>query len=130
VAARDRGLPLPFDAQAQRELAQMAKRRGEHTAAALIWEELLQDEEVRCIACEELSAYHERRTRDFDKALMYAQAGLEALGDRCAEALYGMPKAAELRRAERLTKRQTRLQARIKRDANGLLPTFGGAINR
>src|SRR6266481_5288451 len=32
VAARDRGLPLPFDAQARRELAQMAKRRGEYAA--------------------------------------------------------------------------------------------------
>src|ERR1043166_9986534 len=32
VAARNRGLPLPFDGQAQRGLARMAKRRGEHAA--------------------------------------------------------------------------------------------------
>src|SRR5229473_1703666 len=60
VAARDRGLPLPFDAQAQCELAQMAKRRGEHAAAALMWEELLEDAECRFTACEQLAVYHER----------------------------------------------------------------------
>src|SRR2546425_8442065 len=33
VAARNRGLPLPFDWQAQRGLARLAKRRGGHVAA-------------------------------------------------------------------------------------------------
>src|SRR5258705_1813660 len=37
VAARERGLPLPFDTQARRELAQMAKRRGEHAAGAVVF---------------------------------------------------------------------------------------------
>src|SRR5437764_756355 len=52
VAARGRGLPLPFDAQAQRELALMAKRRGEHAAAAEIWQGLLSDENQGCAAYE------------------------------------------------------------------------------
>src|SRR5260370_34005012 len=82
VAARERGLPLPFDTQARRELAQMAKRRGEHAAAALIWEELLEDSELSCVACEELAVFYERRTEDFKKALEFARAGLRELRDR------------------------------------------------
>jgi len=125
VAARDRGLPLPFDAQARRELAQMAKRRGEHAAAALIWEELLEDVECRCVACEELAVYHERRTKDLEKALKYARAGLKTLRDVDAGSMYGTSSGAEIRRAERLSKRVIRLEARIKlesdRDAAPLL---------
>ena len=114
VAARDRGLPLPFDTQARRELAQMAKRRGEYAAAVLIWEELLEDTELRCMACEELALFHERRKKDFKKALEFARAGLKWIGDRNFGARLVMPTAAEIRRAERLTKRVARLQARIK----------------
>ncbi len=125
VAARDRGLPLPFDAQARRELAQMAKRRGEYAAAALIWEELLEDSECRCAACEELTLYHERQTKDFKKALGFARAGLKALCDVNAGSRYVMSSAAKIRRTERLAKRVARLEARINagndRDAAPLL---------
>jgi uncharacterized protein YprB with RNaseH-like and TPR domain len=114
VAARERGLPLPFDTQARRELAQMAKRRGEHAEAALIWEELLEDSECRCAACEELAVFHERRTKDFKKALKYARAGLKALSDVNAGSRYVTFSAAEVRRAERLAKRVARLEARMK----------------
>src|SRR6266436_20900 len=77
VAARERGLPLPFDAQAKRELAQMAKRRGEYARAAEIWEQLLSDSECVALACEELALHHQRRNKDFNKALEYARLGLK-----------------------------------------------------
>jgi hypothetical protein len=125
TAARERGLPLPFDTQARRELAQMAKRRGEHAAAAAIWEDLLEHAECRCAVCEELAIFHERRTKDFKKALKYARAGLKAASDRNAGWGYVMSTAAEIRRAERLAKRVVRLEARMKagsdRDAAPLL---------
>jgi hypothetical protein len=114
VAARHRGLPLPFDTQARRELAQMAKHRGEYAAAALIWEELLEDPELSCVACEELAVFHERRTKDFKKALQFARAGLKALGDSKVGARYVRSTVAEIRRAERMTKRVVRLEARMK----------------
>ena len=114
VAARDRGLPLPFDTQARRELAQMAKRRGEHAAAALIWEELLEDAECRSAACEELALYHERRTKDFKKALEFARAGLKANRDRNVRTKYLPSTAAEIGRSERLAKRVSRLETRLK----------------
>ncbi|HVH50259.1 MAG TPA: ribonuclease H-like domain-containing protein [Candidatus Bathyarchaeia archaeon] len=113
VAARDRGLPLPFAAQARRELALMAKRRGEHAAAAMIWEELLQDAECCWVACEELALYHERRTKDFKKALEFARAGLQVQADRRLGAGYMRSTTAEIRRAERMRKRVTRLERRL-----------------
>ena len=114
VAARDRGLPLPFDTQARRELAQMAKRRKEYAGAALIWEELLEDAEVSCMACEELAIFHERRTKDFKKALEFARAGLKALRARNVGAGYEPLTSAEIGRAERLAKRVARLETRAK----------------
>src|SRR5229473_1301741 len=125
VAARDRGLPLPFDAQARRGLAQMAKRRGEHAAAALMWEELLEDAECRFTACEQLAVYHERQTKNFKKALEYALLGLQALTDKNVGSIYGAPSVAEIRLAGGLSKRVARLEARIRiavnRDAAPLL---------
>jgi uncharacterized protein len=126
VAARGRGLPLPFDMQARRELAQMAKRRGEHAAAALIWEELLEDSECKSLACEELALYHERRTKDFKKALEFARAGLKANRDRNVSAGYVPSTAAEIRRAGRLARRVARLETRVKaEDSRDSAPLLG-----
>jgi uncharacterized protein YprB with RNaseH-like and TPR domain len=113
MAARERGLPLPFDTHAQRELAQMAKRRGEHTAAVAIWEQLLEDIECRTAACEELAIYHERRTRDFAKALEYAQHGLREAREGNNGLKCSGISTTELRRVERLAKRVARLENRL-----------------
>jgi uncharacterized protein YprB with RNaseH-like and TPR domain len=113
VAARNRGLPLPFDAQARRELAQMAKRRGEHGSAAAIWEELLEDTDCRSLACEELAIYHERRTKDYGKALEYGRAALKAARLKSGVSKYRIASASEQRRTERLIKRVARLEARL-----------------
>ena len=117
IAARGRGLPLPFDAQAQRELALMAKRRGEHAAAAEIWQGLLSDENQGCAAYEELAIYHERRTKNYKKALEFARSGLKLLRSATVTLKYGSAIRMELRRAERLLKRVVRLEARIKSEA-------------
>jgi len=114
IAARNRGLPLPFDAQARRELAQMAKRRGEHAAAAAIWEKLLDDAEGKSLACEELAMYHERQTKDFGRALEYARAGRKEIERKTGGAKYERLSTAEMRRSERLAKRVARLEARIR----------------
>jgi uncharacterized protein len=113
VAARDRGLPLGFDAQAQRELAVMAKRRGEHAKSAELWEGLLTDAECVAAACEELAVYHERRSRDYRKALEYAQLGLRETRKKLGRMNYLNRTAGELRRAERLMKRVARLETKL-----------------
>jgi hypothetical protein len=92
----------------------MAKRRGEHASAALLWEELLEDAECRFTACEQLAVYHERRTKNFKKALQYARLGLQALTRQNVGAMHGTPKIAEIRRADRLSKRVARLEERIR----------------
>ncbi len=113
VAARDRGLPVAYDARARRELAQMAKQRGEHSEAAGIWQELLQDGECRSNACEELAIYYEHRAKDFRKALEFAWLGLKELRKRNSGSKYGMTQTGDLRRMERLMKRIARLEARL-----------------
>jgi len=124
VAARDRGLPLPFDAQARRELAQMAKRRGEYAAAATMLEELLEDDECRAGALEELALYHERRTKDYGKALQYGRKGLQELRAKNAASRYGISSAsaADQRRQERLVRRVARLEVRIAKTAQNSAP--------
>jgi len=112
VAARDRGLPLLFDGQAQRELARMAKRRGEHAAAAAIWEALLQDVQCRRAACEELAVYHERRTKNFSKALEYARAGLKELRRATGRSNDALTTTGQ-RQIESIMKRIARLEARL-----------------
>src|SRR6267143_660730 len=42
--AIDLGLPKEYDQQARRELALLAKRRGEHDKAAALWHELVKDQ--------------------------------------------------------------------------------------
>jgi uncharacterized protein YprB with RNaseH-like and TPR domain len=112
IAARDRGLPLPFDSHARVDLAHMAKRRGEYAAAAKIWEELLEDTDCCATACEELSGYHERKTKVFFEALRYARLGLKELR-RKSVPKFGVSTLAEQRRRERLIKRIARLESRI-----------------
>lgn len=113
VAARNRGLPPAYDAQARRELAKMSKRRGEHAKAAEIWEELLQDPDCLVVSCDELALYHELRTKDFGKALEYSLLGMKELSRQKAGSKYGMLEAGGLPRMERLMKRISRLKRRV-----------------
>src|SRR3984893_1217694 len=73
------GLPFEFDRQARGELALLAKRRGEHESAAALWEELAKDRDNGVQACEQLAIYHERRRKDFGRALEFAQLALAKL---------------------------------------------------
>jgi uncharacterized protein YprB with RNaseH-like and TPR domain len=75
------GLPAEIRPKAQRELAQMAKRRGEHVLAAEIWEEMVTNSQDEVHACEQLAIYYERRVRDIRRAMEYAKLGLAKL--RC-----------------------------------------------
>lgn len=133
VAARGRGLPLPFDVQAQRELARMAKRRGEHTSAAKIWDALLEVPECCSSACEELAIYHERRTKDFAKALNYARQALKEtrnsnsglkFGESQHAPPYRLGTLGQQQRIERLKKRVARLERRLNGKVNHNSPSL------
>jgi uncharacterized protein YprB with RNaseH-like and TPR domain len=76
--AIDLGLPREYDRQARRELALLAKRRGEHEQAAKLWHELAADESagVGTYACVQLAIYYERRAKRLESALEFARLAL------------------------------------------------------
>jgi uncharacterized protein YprB with RNaseH-like and TPR domain len=115
AAARELGLPIAFDAQAQWELAKMAKHRREYETAARLWEELSQDADWRAPACEELSLYHERKRKDLRMALKYARQAMVDLRKKSAAQKFAITRASDMRRFERLTKKVARLEERLKK---------------
>jgi uncharacterized protein YprB with RNaseH-like and TPR domain len=77
--ALDAGLPAEFRPKARRDLALMAKRRGEHSRAAEIWQEIVGDPQDGIYACEQLAIYYERNAKDFFRASEFAQLALAKL---------------------------------------------------
>ena len=75
------GLPSEFRPKARRELALMAKRRGEHDRAAEIWQEIVADAHDGIYACEQLAIHFERRAKNLSRAAEFAHLALAKL--RC-----------------------------------------------
>src|SRR5690349_2987902 len=73
------GLPAEIRPRARRELAQMAKRRGDHARAAEIWLEIAADPHDGIHACEQLAIYYERHAKDFAKAKQFAKLAVATL---------------------------------------------------
>jgi hypothetical protein len=71
--AIDQGLPAEIRPQAQRELAMMAKRKGEHAKAVELWLEIVGDLKDGLHACEQLAIYYERQGKDLARATEFAQ---------------------------------------------------------
>ena len=111
--AIDLGLPKEYDRQARRELALLAKRRGEHDKAAALWHELVKDERNGAHACEQLTVYYERRRMDLERALEFAKLGIAKVRRARALLLNRHGAHGSLRTEQRLAARIARLQARI-----------------
>lgn len=75
----DRGLPGEVHARARRELAQMAKRRGDHERAAALWHEIISDPIDGIHACEQLALYYERHRKNPARASEFAKLALAKL---------------------------------------------------
>jgi uncharacterized protein YprB with RNaseH-like and TPR domain len=73
------GLPAEFRPKARRELAQMAKRRGEHAHAAEILLEIVADPHDGIHACEQLAIYYERHAKDLAKAVQFCELAIATL---------------------------------------------------
>ena len=73
------GLPAEFRPKARRELALMAKRRGEHDRAAEIWQEIVADAHDGIYACEQLAIHFERHAKNPSRAAEFAQLALAKL---------------------------------------------------
>src|ERR1700761_5879302 len=120
--ALDLGLPAEHRPRARRELAQHAKRRGDHDHAVSLWQELAAEtseasEEIHVIdaihACEQLAMYYERRQKNLDRAsefICLALAKVKRLR-ATSRSLYAVPRLARIE--EKLLNRAARLRHRM-----------------
>lgn len=122
------GLPAEYRPVATRELAQMAKRRGDAASAAELWTQLVGDPQDGITACEQLAMHYERKEKEYGKALEYAELGLAKL--RRVRVPLRDPYAAArvVRWEERLMRRAERLRHRMKtgQGRGRLLAAAGG----
>ncbi len=112
--ALDLGLPAEFRSRARRELALLAKRRGDHAAAAALWLELAGDPQDGVLACEQLAIHYERRAKDPARATEFARLGLTKLHRIHPRTRDPYAAARATRLAEKLLIRIKRLEGKIK----------------
>jgi uncharacterized protein YprB with RNaseH-like and TPR domain len=115
--ALDLGLPAEFRPRAQRELALLAKRRGDHAAAAALWLKLAADPRDGVLACEQLAIHYERRAKDPTRATEFARLGLAKLQRMRAHSSDPYAAARTTRLAERLLARVNRLRGKNTRNS-------------
>ncbi|HTP68821.1 MAG TPA: tetratricopeptide repeat protein [Dongiaceae bacterium] len=113
--ALDLGLPEEFRPQATRELAQMARRRGEAERAAALWQELITHPQDGVLACEQLAIHYERREKNCTRALEYAELGLKKI-QRLVRLREPLAVARTMRLEKKLVCRVERLRHRIAKD--------------
>jgi uncharacterized protein YprB with RNaseH-like and TPR domain len=114
--AIDIGLPAAFWSEARREFAAHAKRRGDHAHAATILQDIAGDPREGAHACEQLAIYYERRAKDLNTALEYAQLALVNLRRRYRGSRNPGEGARFARNERSFLKRIERLQHRIRLD--------------
>jgi uncharacterized protein len=118
------GLPAEFRPQARRELALLAKRRGDHANAARLWRELAAETtgnpQDAIHACQQLAIYCERRLRDFAQAAEFAQLALAKLRRVRAASCDPYAAARSARMEQTFLNRVARLKHRIQLLQTGL----------
>lgn len=111
------GLPVEVRPQARQDLAMLAKRRGDHEAAAALWHDLVTDAHAASYdgvrACEQLSIHYERRVRDISRAVEFALLALAKV--KRVQAEYRKPYAESPATFKRMTRVETRLLRRANR---------------
>ncbi|HLZ51605.1 MAG TPA: ribonuclease H-like domain-containing protein [Candidatus Acidoferrum sp.] len=123
------GLPAEIRPRARRELALLAKRRGDFKAAAALWHELAADPQDGVFACEQLAIHYERRDRDLTRAVEFARLGLAKLKRSCAHSRDPYVASRASRLAEKFVSRISRLESRAKPGKSGAsLPVFKGSV--
>ncbi len=122
--ALDLGLPAEFRPQARRELALLAKRRGDHENAAALWHELAAERTGTGLdaihACEQLAIYYERRAKDFTRAAEFARLALAKVRRLRATSRDPYAAARGVRLEQTFVNRIARLEHRMKFQDRGL----------
>jgi uncharacterized protein len=113
--ALDAGLPMEFHLQATRDLAAMAKRRGDRERAAELWLELTTHPKDGILACEQLAIHHERHSRDLPRAVEFTQLALTKVRLQRSRLRDCLAFARSARLEKKLACRLERLTHRIKK---------------
>jgi len=113
--ALDAGLPVEFRPLATRELAMMAKRRGERERAVALWQELVTNPQETAFACEQLSMHYEHHARDFVRAVEFAELGIQALQRQFGRSGDPFANTRHRRNEQKLVCRLKRLKHRMSR---------------
>lgn len=114
--ALDLGLPEEFRPQATRELAQMARQRGERERAAALWHELLSHPQDCVLACEQLAIHYERREKNTARAMEFAELGLKKIQQEVTRSRDPYVSARVMRQEKKFVCRRERLRHRIAKD--------------
>jgi uncharacterized protein YprB with RNaseH-like and TPR domain len=122
--ALDAGLPAEFRPKARRDLALMAKRRGEHARAAEIWQEIVGDPQDGVYACEQLAIHYERRAKDLSRATEFAQLALAKLRRQRSFSRDPYIAARYARLEQKVLQRVARLQQRMKTHGDSAKPAL------
>jgi len=112
--AIDLGLPSEIHPKACRELAALAKRRGDHEQAAALWHELAAGTQDAIYACEQLAIYYERRARDVHRAAEFATLALAKLRQERIHSRDPYVASRGWRLEERIERRIDRLNERLR----------------
>jgi uncharacterized protein YprB with RNaseH-like and TPR domain len=132
--ALDLGLPAEIRPQARRELALLAKRRGDHENAAALWHELAAELTGSGLdgihACEQLAIHYERRVKDFIRAAEFAQLALVKLRGLRVDSRDPCAAARRLRMEQTFLNRVGRLKHRIQLLQTGLPLLRSGRAGR
>lgn len=110
------GLPAEFRLQATRDLALMAKRRGERKRAADLWQQLVPHPRDGLLACEQLAIYYERHSRELARAVEFTQLALKKLRSHVAPSQDPLASARARRTEKKLLCRLARLRHRIDKE--------------
>jgi uncharacterized protein YprB with RNaseH-like and TPR domain len=115
--ALDLRLPSEIRPRARRELALMAKRRGDHQQAAVLWHELAAETTVNVEesvhACWQLAIHYERRVKDLPRAMEFTRLALAKVTRLRSHSLDPYAAARISHMEERFLNRLARLQHRM-----------------
>lgn len=111
--ALDAGLPAAYRPQARKELALLAKQRGDLEVAATLWNELASDPQDGVHACEQLAIYYERHGKDFQRAVEFAELALAKVQRRRSHSREPYLRARLEKMEEKIVCRLSRLRHRI-----------------
>jgi uncharacterized protein YprB with RNaseH-like and TPR domain len=125
--ALEAGLPAEHRHQASRELALMARRRGDYLLAAELWRGLLEGSQNVIEACEQLAIHYERRERNLQQAIEYVQLGLNKLRSGGIRLIDPHAEGRIRKQEQNLLRRLTRLGQRLSSEPVPIQPKHSKA---